>query len=67
MDESIKYENIIVAKNTIKHEMKVLVTGSNGLVGSPFKELLGEGHIYHNRQDVDLTDEKLTKEYIKVI
>jgi GDP-L-fucose synthase len=44
--------------------MKVLVTGSNGLVGSPFKELLGEGHIYHNRQDVDLTDEKLTKEYI---
>ena len=44
--------------------MKVLVTGSNGLVGSPFKELLGDGHIYHTRQDVDLTDEKLTKEYI---
>jgi GDP-L-fucose synthase len=44
--------------------MKVLVTGSNGLVGSPFKHLLGDGHIYHTRKDVDLTDEKLTKEYI---
>lgn len=44
--------------------MKVLVIGSNGLVGSPFPKLLGEGHIYHTRKDVDLTDEKLTKEYI---
>jgi GDP-L-fucose synthase len=44
--------------------MKVLVLGSTGLVGSPFKKLLGENHIYHTRKDVDLTDEKLTKEYI---
>ena len=41
--------------------MKVLVLGSAGLVGSPFKKLLGESHIYHTRKDVDLTDEKLTK------
>lgn len=44
--------------------MKVLVLGSNGLVGSPFQKLLGEDHIYHTRKDCDLTDEKLTKEYI---
>ena len=44
--------------------MKVLVLGSNGLVGSPFPKLLGEDHIYHTRKDCDLTDEKLTKEYI---
>lgn len=44
--------------------MKVLVTGSNGLVGSALKEILGESHIYHTRKDVDLTDEKSTKEYI---
>jgi GDP-L-fucose synthase len=44
--------------------MKVLVTGSNGLVGSSLKKILGENHIHHTRQDVDLTDEKLTKEYI---
>jgi len=44
--------------------MKVLVLGSTGLVGSPFKKLLGEDHIYHTRKDVDLSDEKLTKEYI---
>ena len=45
--------------------MKVLVIGSNGLVGSPFPKLLGENHIYHTRKDVDLTDEKLTKEFNK--
>jgi GDP-L-fucose synthase len=44
--------------------MKVLVTGSNGLLGNALKELLGENHIYHTRKDVDLTDEKLTNEYI---
>ena len=55
---------IDVIKKNYNISMKVLVTGSNGLVGSPFKELLGDGHIYHTRQDVDLTDEKLTKEYI---
>ena len=45
--------------------MKVLVTGSNGLVGTALKELLGDGHIYHTRKDVDLLDEKLTNEYVK--
>ena len=44
--------------------MKVLITGSNGLVGTALKELLGEGNIYHTRKDVDLTNEKLTNEYI---
>ena len=44
--------------------MKVLVTGSNGLLGTALKELLGEGHIYHTRKDADLTDEKSTNDYI---
>lgn len=44
--------------------MKVLVTGSNGLLGNALRELLGENHVYHTRKDADLTDEKLTNEYI---
>ena len=44
--------------------MKVLITGSNGLLGTALKELLGDNHIYHTRKDVDLLDEKLTNEYI---
>lgn len=44
--------------------MKVLVTGSNGLVGTALKEILGDGHIYHTRNDVDLTNESKTKDYI---
>ena len=40
--------------------MKVLVTGSNGLVGTALKEILGDGHIYHTKKDVDLTDEVKT-------
>lgn len=44
--------------------MKVLVTGSNGLLGTALRELLGEGHIYHTRKDVDLTDVKSTNDYI---
>jgi GDP-L-fucose synthase len=44
--------------------MKVLVTGSNGLVGNALRELLGENHVYHTRKDADLTDEKSTNEYI---
>ena len=43
--------------------MIALVTGSNGLVGSALKKVLGDGHIYHVRKDVDLTNENLTKEY----
>ena len=44
--------------------MKVLVTGSNGLLGNALRELLGENHVYHTRKDADLTDEKSTNEYI---
>ena len=44
--------------------MKILVTGSNGLVGNALRELLGENHVYHTRKDADLTDEKSTNEYI---
>jgi len=45
--------------------MKALITGSNGLVGSALKKILGENHVYHTRQDADLTDEIQTKEYVK--
>lgn len=44
--------------------MKVLITGSNGLLGNALKDLLGEGHIYHTRKDVDLLNESLTNQYI---
>ena len=39
--------------------MKVLVTGSNGLVGNALKKILGDGHVYHERKDVDLKNEEL--------
>ena len=48
-----------------KNQMKILVTGSNGLVGTALKKILGDGHIYHTKKDVDLTDESKTKDYIK--
>jgi GDP-L-fucose synthase len=44
--------------------MKVLVTGSNGLVGNAFKKILGEGHIYHTREEVDLFDEIKFRDYL---
>jgi GDP-L-fucose synthase len=44
--------------------MKVLVTGSNGLVGTALKEILGDNHIYHTKNDVNLLDPILTNEYI---
>ena len=43
---------------------KILVTGSDGLVGSSLKNLLGDGHVYHTRKDVDLLDNKKTLDYI---
>ena len=43
---------------------KILVTGSEGLVGSALKRLLGENHVYHTKHDVDLLDTKKTDEYI---
>jgi GDP-L-fucose synthase len=45
--------------------MKVLVTGSNGLVGSTLKKILGDEHVYHVRKDVDLFDAKKTKDYFE--
>lgn len=47
------------------YNMKALITGSNGLVGSALKKILGENHVYHTRKDADLTNEIQTKEYIK--
>ena len=43
---------------------KVLVTGSDGLVGSALKKILGPDHIYHIKNDVDLLDHKKTMDYI---
>lgn len=34
--------------------MKILVTGSNGLLGTALKKVLGENHVYHTRNDADL-------------
>lgn len=43
---------------------KVLLTGSNGLVGTALKTILGDGHIYHTKDEVDLLDNKNTLDYI---
>lgn len=43
---------------------KILVTGSNGLVGSSLKNILGESHVFHTKDDVDLTNYSKTKDYI---
>jgi|688.fasta_scaffold196819_3 GDP-L-fucose synthase len=43
---------------------KILVTGSNGLVGSALRKILGENHIYHTKEDVNLLDNKSTIDYI---
>jgi GDP-L-fucose synthase len=45
--------------------MKVLVTGSNGLLGQALKKVLGNGHIYHTRKDVDLTNYEETFKYLQ--
>lgn len=44
--------------------MKVLVTGSNGLLGNALKEILGDEHVYHTRKDADLKNEENTLNYI---
>jgi len=44
---------------------KYLITGSNGLVGSALKNKLGDGHVYHTRNDVDLLDFNKTKDFIE--
>jgi GDP-L-fucose synthase len=43
---------------------KILVTGSNGLLGNALKKILGDNHIYHTRKDCDLTNEVDTLKYI---
>ncbi len=43
---------------------KYLITGSNGLVGSSLKKILGDNHVYHTKDEVDLTDSKKTLDYI---
>jgi GDP-L-fucose synthase len=45
--------------------MKILVTGSNGLLGMSLKKILGPNHIYHTRKDCDLLDYNSTFEYIE--
>jgi GDP-L-fucose synthase len=45
--------------------MKVLVTGSNGLLGRALKKVLGDGHVYHTREDVDLTNYEETFYYLQ--
>lgn len=36
--------------------MKAIITGSNGLLGSSIKELIGENNFFHTRPIVDLTN-----------
>ncbi len=43
---------------------KYLITGSNGLVGSSLKNILGDDHVYHTKSEVDLTDSRKTLDYI---
>lgn len=38
--------------------MKAIITGSNGLLGSAVKELVGENNFFHTRSIVDLTNSK---------
>lgn len=43
--------------------MKILVTGSAGLLGNSLKKILGSDHIFHTRKDADLLNPTITKEY----
>ena len=45
--------------------MKVLVTGSNGLLGQSLRKVLGNGHVYHTRKDVDLTNYEETFKFFE--
>lgn len=44
--------------------MKILVTGSSGLLGNAFVKILGPNHVFHTRKDADLLDPKATHEYL---
>lgn len=45
--------------------MKILVTGSNGLLGTSLKKKLGDSHVYHTRKDVNLINFDETFEYLR--
>lgn len=45
-------------------DKKILVTGSDGLLGSALKKILGENHVYHTKNDCDLTNSFETEKYI---
>jgi|694.fasta_scaffold06402_17 GDP-L-fucose synthase len=45
-------------------DRKILITGSDGLVGSALKSILTNGsHVFHTKKDVDLLDTEKTKDY----
>jgi len=45
-------------------DRKILITGSDGLVGSALKNILDNGpHVFHTKKDVDLLDSEKTKDY----
>jgi GDP-L-fucose synthase len=43
---------------------KILITGSNGLLGNSLKKILGDSHVYHERLHADLTKFEETNNYI---
>jgi GDP-L-fucose synthase len=45
--------------------MKILVTGSNGLLGTSLKKKLGDSHVYHTRKDANLINFDETFEYLR--
>jgi GDP-L-fucose synthase len=49
----------------MENNKKILVTGSDGLLGKSIKKILGDSHIYHTRKDADLTNYEETFNYIK--
>jgi GDP-L-fucose synthase len=49
----------------MKNIKKILVTGSNGLLGTALKKKLGDSHVYHTRKDSDLTNYEQTFNYLK--
>lgn len=45
--------------------MKILVTGSNGLLGNALRKILGDNHVYHTREHADLTNIEETKKFFE--
>ena len=46
-------------------ERKILVTGSNGLLGSELRRLLGDRAVYVDRSDLDLTDRDAVEAFMR--